>query len=140
MQALTAQITQSVCELFGMIVERQGSLLSYNGVPVAIVEACNGMRMVISILMATYTYAFTTPIRGYVKVLLLLLTPVVAVVCNVIRLIPTVWVFGTKSPETAARFHDAAGWVMLFLAFVLLMLIVQLLRWLDLPVYLESED
>ena len=138
MQGLTAQITQAACELLGMTVERQGSLLSYNGVPVAIAEACNGMRMVISILVLTYTYVFTTPIRSYVKVLLLLLTPVVAVVCNVSRLIPTVWVFGHKSSQTAANFHDWAGWVMLFVAFIMLMLIVQLLRWLDLPVDAKS--
>ena len=139
MQLITAQITQGVCEIFGMNVERQGRWLSYNGVPVAIAEACNGMRMVITLLIVTYLYCFITPIRAYVKILLFVLSPLVAVVCNVIRLVPTVWIFGTKPTKTATDFHDLAGWVMLGIAALMLIGIVQLLRWLELPVDVKKK-
>ncbi len=134
MQLVTARITQAICETFGMVVERQGSLITANGVAVAIAEACNGMRMVITLVIVSYLYAFTTPLRAYVRWLLLLASPVLAVVCNVIRLVPTVWMFAHTSTRTAERFHDISGWVMLLVAFGLLMLGVHLLRWLMLPV------
>ena len=46
MQEATAAITTRVADLFFMDVQRSGSVMRYNGVDVAIAEACNGMRMV----------------------------------------------------------------------------------------------
>jgi exosortase/archaeosortase family protein len=69
-----------------------------------------------------------------VRVLILVLSPITAILCNVLRLIPTVWVFGHASPDTASRFHDIGGWVMLVFAFLGLMGMVKVLRWAMLPV------
>src|SRR6185437_12847303 len=138
MQLLTAQITQSICGACGMLVERHGSLLTLNGVGVAIAEACNGMRMIITLMIVAYLYAFITPLRAYVRVLLILATPLLAVVCNVIRLVPTVWMFAHASRPAAEQFHDVGGWVMLVVAFLMLMGGVHLLRWLMLPVDLPA--
>lgn len=134
MQLATAKTTQAVCQALGMEVIRQGNLLVSNGVNVAIAEACNGMRMVLTLMLVSYVYVFITPLRTWVRILLLVLSPVTAVVCNVIRLVPTVYVYGHASPQAASRFHDISGWVMLAVAFLLLMGIVRLLRWLDIPV------
>ena len=90
--------------------------------------------MVFTLFLACYTFAFVTPLRGYVRALILLASPVVAVTCNVIRLVPTVWVFGHASPQTAHRFHDISGWVMLILAFVGLTGMIRVLKWASLPV------
>ena len=96
--------------------------------------------MIITLMIVAYLYAFITPLRAYVRVLLLLATPLLAVICNVIRLVPTVWMFAHASRETAERFHDIGGWVMLVFAFLLLMGGVHLLRWLMLPVDLPAFD
>ena len=101
---------------------------------VAIAEACNGMRMVFTLFLACYVFAFVTPLRGYVRAIILLASPVTAIVCNVIRLVPTIWVFGHTTPERAEVFHDISGWVMLIVAFLGLTSIVRLLRWAMVPV------
>jgi exosortase len=129
LQTVTAHATQACAEVLGMSVERTGNLLSINGTNVAIAEACNGMRMVFTLLLVCYTFAFTTPLPGYVRALVLILSPVMAVACNVIRLVPTIYVFGHASEEKAHMFHDAAGWVMLVVGYLLLMGIVRLVRW-----------
>ena len=138
LQRVTALATQSVAEVLGISVERFGSLLSVNGTDVAIAEACNGMRMVFTLLLACYLFAFVTPLRTWIRVLIVALSPLVAVVCNVIRLVPTVWMYGHGSKEAASAFHDASGWVMLVLAFVLLKSIVEVLRWAG--VHVEPEE
>ena len=138
MQLLTARITQFVCELLGMQVERQRNVLTLNGVGVNIAEACNGMRMIITLIIVSYLYAFITPLRAYVRCLLLLASPVLAVICNVIRLVPTVWMYGHAPQATAERFHDISAWVMLGVAFLILMAGVSILRWLMLPVDLPD--
>ena len=117
-----------------MDVEQRGNLISFNGKQVEIAEACNGMRMVFTLFLASYVFAFVTPLRGYVRAIILLASPVTAVVCNVIRLVPTVWVFGHTSPEKAAIFHDFSGWVMLVVAFLGLTGIVRILKWAMVPV------
>src|SRR3954469_15342672 len=133
LQQVTAHATQVCGEALGMAVERTGNLLSINGNNVAIAEACNGMRMVFTLFLVCYTFAFTTPLPGYVRALVLVFSPVVAVVCNVVRLVPTVYVFGHYSKDTAEMFHDAGGWVMLLVGYLLLMGIVRLVRWISAP-------
>jgi exosortase len=134
MQTITAEATQSVAELFGMNVERWGNTLAINGTQIAVAEACNGMRMVFTLLLVSFTFAFITPLRGYVRFLIIALSPVTAILCNVLRLVPTVWVYGRFPPATAELFHDISGWVMLVVGFLMLTGIVGLLRWLMVPV------
>jgi exosortase len=127
-------ITQRVCNIGGFPIERSGNVLRLNGVDVEIGEACNGMRMVFALLLVSFAFAMTTPLQLYVRVLVVLLSPVSAVMCNVVRLIPTVWVYGNASARAAEMFHDLSGWVMLLIAFVLLLSVIRLLKWLTFPV------
>lgn len=136
MQRLTADITQHVAETLGMAVERQGNLLNVNGQDIAVVEACNGMRMVFTLLFSCYVFAFVTPLRTYVRILILAASPAVAIACNVLRLVPTIWMFGHASATAANVFHEFAGWAMLIIAFGALLSVVSLLQWAMLPVTL----
>jgi len=134
LQRTTARMTQAACDVAGMPIDRTGNLLRINGVDVAIAEACNGMRMTFALVLVSFAFAFTTPLNGYVRVLVVLLSPLSAVLCNVIRLVPTVWVFGHFPANVAEEVHDVGGWVMLFVGFLLLMLVIRLLRWFAVPV------
>jgi exosortase len=121
LEVTTAQATQSACDLLGITVERSGNLLSINGVDVTVAEACNGMRMVITLFLVCYLVAFTSPLRPVARILLLAASPLVAIIANVVRLVPTVWLFGHATKETAESFHTAAGWGMIILSFLILM-------------------
>lgn len=154
MMQKTAIVTESVTDFLGMPVERSGNQLTYNGQPLNIAEACNGLRMVFSLLLVSYAFAFGEPLRHYVRLLILLASPISAIVCNVIRMIPTIWVYGhaqvilnffsikPSKGQTISdmgktlgdQFHNVAGWVMLIIAFLLLMGIIRILQWALLPV------
>lgn len=135
MQNATAEITRSVFEIVGIPVARSGNLLTINGVDVAVAEACNGLRMVFALTLVCYAFAYGNPLRTYARLLILAATPLVAIFCNVVRLLPTVYVYGNFSPEAAEQFHNISGWVMLFVAFFMLMGVLRLLRWALIPVY-----
>lgn len=128
LQEATAGATQTVCDLFGMYVNRSGNLLSINGVDVTVAEACNGMRMVLTLFMVCYVVAFTMQLRWWVRILLIAASPLVAIIANVTRLVPTVWMFGNRSAAAAEQFHDVSGWAMTLLAFLLLMGFARLLE------------
>jgi exosortase len=121
LQVATAQAAQTVCDLLGIYVDRSGNLLSINGVGVNVAEGCNGMRMILTLFLVCYLVAFTSSLRTPLRVLVLVASPVVAIIANVSRLVPTIWMFGHVSAEEAERFHDAAGWVMTVVSFLVLM-------------------
>lgn len=134
MQTATAAVTQSLFDLVGAPVERSGNLLNINGQDVFIAEACNGMRMVFALVLVSYAFAYGEPLRNYVRLLILAACPLSAIFCNVIRMLPTLYLYGYQSKQVADAFHAISGWVMLAIAFLLLMGIVRLLKWALIPV------
>jgi exosortase len=134
LQEVLARMTWTAFDVAGVHVEQFGNLIRINDQAVQVAEACNGLRMVFTLVLVSYAVAFGTPLKGYARFLLIALSPLSALVCNFARMVPTVWLYGNASHEAAAGFHDVAGWIMLFLAFLLLMGIIRVLRWALLPV------
>ena len=145
LERATAALTQWLLHLVGLPIFRSGNRLEINGHPVDIVEACNGMRMAIPLFLVVYVFCFSLPLRAAVRWLLLVLSPGVSILCNVIRLIPTVCLYGycktnaDGSNPKAEGFHDISGWLMLPLALVLLLFILWVLGRLHLRVMDHGE-
>ena len=134
LERISAMVTENLLNVFGVAVERSGNLLEINGHQVAVAEACNGMRMVSALGLITFAFVFSVPMRPRVRLLLLLLSPLVALLVNIIRLIPTTLAYGYAAPDTAELVHDAGGWAVLGLALGLLWLCLVTLRWLEIPI------
>jgi exosortase len=134
LETVTTGITQHACEVLGILSDRSGNVLTINGHDVRIEEACNGLRMVFALTLVSFAFAFGTPLRNYVRALVMAASPLCAIVCNVVRLVPTVWLYGYYPEQVADDFHGVSGWIMLPLAFLLLMGIIRLLRWALVPV------
>ncbi|MEM9415343.1 MAG: exosortase/archaeosortase family protein [Planctomycetota bacterium] len=135
MQQATAIAAEAVLVIFGQNVERTGMMLSFNGKAVVrIDEACNGMRMVFALLLVCYGYAMATPLKGYVRFLVIGLSPVLAVACNIIRVVPTALVYAHADQGTGDMVHDLSGWAMVFLAYGFLMGVFAVLEWAEVPV------
>lgn len=134
LQHASAFVTEHAFQLAGVDIVRNGILLELNGQQVAVAEACNGMRMVSALALITFAFVFSVPMRPSVRVLLIVLSPLIALVVNIIRLIPTTLAYGYSSPEMADFVHDVSGWAVLGLALGLLWLCLVLLRWLEVPI------
>lgn len=130
-----AVVTAELMTVLGVAeVTRSGNQLYVNGQEVLIKEACNGMRLFFTIFMVQYLVAFFMSLKPYARILVLVITPVSALLCNVVRLVPTVYLMGNGSHEVAAVFHEVAGYAMLGLAFVLNFAVIWALRWALVPV------
>ncbi len=139
LQEKTSFIAAEVMEVVGANVERSGNLLTVNGAPVNIVEACNGLRGVFGLFLISYAFSFGLPLRNWVRILVLLASPLAAIFCNVIRIVPTIWIYGRfrdadGTSPLGQSFHDYSGWVMLPVAFLILLGIIRVLRWAMIPV------
>jgi exosortase len=134
LEHFSALLSQQALEIVGVTVSRAGNVLIVNGVKVEIAEACDGMRMAIALMVLVATFTLSTPMNRWARAIFLILSPVVALACNIIRLVPTVWVFGKYPHAAAESFHNAAGWLMLPVAFLLFWSMLRLLRWASVPV------
>lgn len=134
LQSALARLTEVAFDFMGMQIERSGNLLSINGVDVTVVEACNGMRMVFALVLVSYAFAFSQPLRGYVRILILIATPLSALLANLVRMIPTIWIYGHFEKTLAEKFHDISGWVMLFVAFMAMLAIIRVMKWALIPI------
>jgi len=134
MQTVTAALGQAGSLMVGMQVERSTNLLIYQGQAINIAEGCNGMRMIFALLLVSIAFAFIYPLRGYVRAIVILLAPVLAIVANVLRIVPTIAVYGAWGDEIGKAFHDYAGWAMLIVAWFVLQGTVSVLQWAQVPV------
>lgn len=134
MQAFTARVSQTSMEVMGVDVKRDGNSLTVNGQSVMIIEACNGMRMVFPLILVGYVFCFGIALRQWVRFVLMLLSPLAAILCNVLRIIVTLLLLAFGPKHVGEFFHDIAGWLMLPMAFLLLLGVVRMLRWAMIPV------
>jgi exosortase len=134
LQNWTARIEQRTFEVLGTEVQRAGNRLIINGIDVSIIEACNGLRMVFALILVSYAFSFGLPLRNRVRFLILLASPFAAILCNLFRILPTVWLYGNAPRHIARAFHDYSGMLMLPIALLLLLGIIRLLRWALIPV------
>lgn len=137
LQNHTAELSRHALELFVDDVEVSGNVLKVNGREVTVAEACNGLRMVFPLILVSYAFSFGMPLRNSVRLLILLASPAAAILCNVVRILPSAWLYGSTSAQIrsyADTFHDASGWAMLPLAFGVLYLIIAVMRWAMIPV------
>ncbi len=125
-QFWSATITQTILSSAGVDISQNGCLLSVNGVQVTIAEACNGMRMLFSILLVVYTLAFSIPLSDTKRAIIILVSPVIAMFMNVFRLVLTVAMYGTLDEYWAELFHDANGWL---IPITTLFIVLSLVGW-----------
>ncbi len=122
LQSWSTSGTFFLLEVFGVTVSQDGNVLVLNGsVPVAVAEACSGLRMLTAFIVVSYVLAYIVKRPRWQKAALVLLSVPIAIVCNLGRLLVTAILFMLTSSETAETFfHDFAGVSMMPLAVLLL--------------------
>jgi exosortase len=105
-------------------VSQQGNVILLNEtIPMAVAEACSGLRMLAAFVIAAAFMAYMVKCSRLKKAVLFLSSIPIAVACNILRLSITAVLFIHISDEVAEKFfHDFAGLVMMPIA-VLLMFI-----------------
>ena len=122
LQSLASAGAVFVLELLGLAVIREGNVITLSAtVSVAVAEACSGLRMLTAFVVVAAVLAYVVNRPKWQKVVLLLSSIPVALLCNQARLVATVILYEVASTETAERFfHDFAGLSMMPLAVLIL--------------------
>ena len=109
-------------EAFGLRISQQGNVVMLNeNTPMAVAEACSGLRMLTAFIIITAFVAYMVKRSRWQKTILLLSSVPVAIICNIIRLFVTAILMLLVSTEIAEKFfHDFAGLVMMPIAVLLI--------------------
>jgi exosortase len=92
-----------------------------------VVEACSGIRSLISLLTLGIVFGYFSDPRGGVRIAIAASTVPIAIVTNGIRVAGTGIAAHYIGPEAAEGFfHTFSGWLVFIVAFVLIFLLARL--------------
>lgn len=133
-QAATA-CTIFVLDIIAVNVTSEGNILVLGEhTRVGIAEACSGLRMLTAFIVVTAVIAFMVNRPRWQRVVLVLSSIPVAIICNVLRLVITTVLYAHTTSEVAERFfHDFAGITMMPVAIAILVGELWLMNVLVLP-------
>jgi exosortase len=112
-----------VLETLGVHVVREGHVLMLNdAVPVAVAEACSGLRMLMAFIVVAVFMAFIANRPTWQRAFVVISSVPVAIVCNLLRLVATAALYMYVSSDVGKMFfHDFAGLSMMPLAIAILL-------------------
>ena len=104
-------------EMMGYAVIREGNIIHINGTSVAVAEACNGLRMVMSFFVITALVVLLVRRKLWEKLAVLFSSLPIALLCNTIRLTITAIAFTVLAGKNWEEiFHDFGGYAMMPMA------------------------
>jgi exosortase len=108
-------------EMMGYDVVRMGNIIDMNGTTVAVIEACNGLRMIIAFFVIGGFIALLSRRSRWERLVVFISCVPIALVCNTIRLTITAIAFTyVKGEYWEKLFHDFGGYAMMPLAIAII--------------------
>lgn len=126
LQTVATGMSIITLQTIGVPAIERGNVISLPNAEVGVVEACSGIRILVSLAAIAFGLAVLTESHWLRRVLLLVSVVPVALIANVSRIVMTA-IGHEYFPARSAEIHDAAGWVMIALAVFLLILVKKFL-------------
>ncbi len=121
-------------ELMGFDLVREGNVIHIGRATVAVVEACNGLRMITAFIVICGLVVLLVKRAWWEKLIVLASSLPIALLCNTIRLVITSILFTIIEGEYWEKiFHDFGGYAMMPLALAVVVIELRLLTKLTIP-------
>ena len=122
LQLIASRFATSWLELVQVPVLRDGNVLVLSNYSLEVVEACSGIRSLMTLISLAVVYGYFAEPRRWVRYLLVILMVPIAIVSNAIRIMGAGVMAHQFGPPAAEGFlHGFSGWVIFVAALVLLL-------------------
>jgi len=127
LQLIASSAAENGISLLQIPVIREGNVLELSSTKLNVVEACSGIRSLLTLTFLSLVYGYFFEKRTWVRVVLFFATIPIAIVANAGRVTLT-GVVSQFNPDLAEGFfHEAQGWVIFMVALVILVALHQLI-------------
>jgi exosortase len=127
LQILASQLADAALTTLSIPVLREGNVLELANQRLSVVEACSGIRSLLSLTFLSLVYGYFFERKTWVRVVLFLSTIPIAIIANASRVTMTGIVTQVKAELAEGFFHQAEGWVIFMVALVILIVWHQVL-------------
>ncbi len=129
LQLLASSLAEHALDFLAVPVLREGNVLVLPNQTLSVVEACSGIRSLLSLTFLSLVYGYFFESKRWVRVVLLLSTVPIAVIANASRVTFTGLMTQIKPELAEGAFHEASGWVIFMVALVIMVLFHHALLW-----------
>jgi exosortase len=135
LQILASRLATDALMWIGIPVLREGNILELPTQRLSVVEACSGIRSLLSLTFLSLVYGYFFEKRAWLRVVLFLSTIPIAILANGSRVTLT-GIMSQIKPELAEGFfHESTGWVIFMIALFVLIFFHQIVartaKWLE---------
>jgi exosortase len=127
LQFIASRMAASALDMLGIPVLRDGNILELPHQTLSVVEACSGIRSLLSLTFLSLVYGYFFEKRIWVRVVLFAATIPIAIVANGSRVAFTGIMTQIKPELAEGFFHESTGWVIFIVALMILILFHQLI-------------
>ena len=129
LQLFASRVAETVLSLFGIPVLRDGNVLELASQRLSVVEACSGIRSLLSLSFLSLVYAYFFDSKQWMRWALLAATIPIAITANATRVTLTGLLSEYRADLAQGFFHTAEGWVLFIVALVMLIVVHRLINW-----------
>ncbi len=122
LQLFASRVAEFLLTLLGVPVLREGNILELSTQRLDIVEACSGIRSLLTLTFLSLVYAYFFDAKVWMRAALLIATVPIAISANAFRVTITALLTEYKPELAEGPFHTAEGWIIFMLALVMLMI------------------
>lgn len=126
LQILASEAADSVLGLLGYAVLREGNILELPSQRLSVVEACSGIRSLLSLSFLSLVYGYFFEKKTWIRVGLFLSTIPIAIIANAGRVTLTGMLSEIKPEYAEGFFHEFSGWVIFMIALAIMVGLHQL--------------
>ncbi|MGA2771393.1 MAG: exosortase/archaeosortase family protein [Bryobacteraceae bacterium] len=127
LQLLASRLADGALTLIAVPVLREGNILELPNQRLSVVEACSGIRSLLSLTFLSLVYGYFFEKKTWIRVVLFFSTVPIAIVANSSRVTITGILTQVKPEAAEGFFHEAEGWVIFMVAMGILILFHQLI-------------
>lgn len=127
LQIFASTVAEHSLWAVGIPALREGNVLHLPSQTLQVVEACSGIRSLLSLSFLSLVYAYFFDKKPWMRAVLLVATVPIAIVANSFRVTMTGVLSEYKKELAEGFFHAAEGWVVFLIALLILVVVHQLL-------------
>ena len=127
LQILASQLADGALTVLSIPVLREGNVLELPNQKLSVVDACSGIRSLLSLTFLSLVYGYFFERKNWVRVILFFSTIPIAIIANASRVTMTGIITQVKADLAEGFFHQAEGWVIFMVALVILIVWHQVL-------------